>query len=303
MAADPTITQTDVPPSLQPYTSAALTNLANLTNPYNVPYFGLSGYGQATGRSPFTGFNPLQMQAAQGAATLGPSEQTAQASDIAAGAANQAAGAGANYFGMTSNPMAVGAFMSPYMQNVVDTQKQQAIQDYGRGIPSMIAGGIRAGARGGTREALMQSEAQRNLQNQLQGIQSTGLQNAYSDALKNMQYGSTLGLQGAQAAGSAANILGNLGQNQFDQYRQAALLQNQLGGGIQDYANKIGLAQYQDWQNQMNYPLTAVQTMLGGLRQIPVGQSQFAAPTSTWNQIGGALGGLGSLYSAIFGNS
>lgn len=306
MAADPTVQQfvAGVPSLLQPYAQAALTNLANLTNPNVTPYYGMSAYGQATGLSPFTGFNPLQMQAAQGAATLGPTPQVAQASDIAANVAGQAAGAGTNYYGMVQNPAMVSSFMSPYMQNVVDVQKQQAISDYGRTLPTLGSNAARVGGLGGTRSALLQSEAQRNLGNQLQGIQATGLQNAYQNALQNIQTGAGLGLQGLGLAGSTAGTLGNLGMSDFYQRQQAATLQNQLGSAIQDYANKVGLSKYQDWQSQMGYPLTSVQNLLAGIRQIPIAQGYQteAAPTSTLSQLGGALGGLGQLYDAIFGN-
>jgi hypothetical protein len=41
----------------------------------------------------------------------------------------QAAGMGSMYEQMATNPMAMQAYMSPYMQNVVEIQKQQAIED------------------------------------------------------------------------------------------------------------------------------------------------------------------------------
>lgn len=296
-------TNAGIPSVLQPYVQSGLSNLANLTNPNITPYYGMQSFGQVTGTSPFEAFNPLQQQAAYNAATLGPTQQVAQASDIAANAANQAQGAGANYFGMVQNPATVNAFMSPYMQNVVDTQKQQAISDYGRQLPTLGANAARVGGLGGTRSALLQSEAQRNLGNQLQGIQATGTQNAYQNALQNMQYGSNLGLQGTGLAGTLASTLGNLGMSDFYQRQQAATTQNQIGSGIQDYANKVGLAKYQDWQNQMNYPLTATQNLLAGIQRIPVagGTTTTSTPSNTGANIGAAALGLGSLYGALFG--
>ena len=46
-------------------------------------------------------------------------------------------------------------YMSPYMQDVVEFQKEQAIKDYSRNLPGLQAAGVRSGARGGTREALL----------------------------------------------------------------------------------------------------------------------------------------------------
>ena len=73
-------------------------------------------------------------------------------------------------------------YMSPYQQNVTDFQKQEAIKDYGRQLPGQNAQASSAGAFGGTRHALVAAEGQRNLQNQLGGIQAAGSQNAYQNA-------------------------------------------------------------------------------------------------------------------------
>jgi len=73
-------------------------------------------------------------------------------------------------------------YMSPYMENVVEQQKRGAIQDYRRQLPGIGAAAARVGGRGGTREALLQSEANRNLQGQLQGIEATGRQGAFQQA-------------------------------------------------------------------------------------------------------------------------
>jgi len=89
--------------------------------------------------------------------------------------------------------------MSPYMQNVVDFQKDQAIRDYGIAQQGRNAQAVRAGAFGGSRQAVAEGEANRALMNQLGGIQATGTQQAFADAQKQMQFGSTLGLQGLQA--------------------------------------------------------------------------------------------------------
>jgi hypothetical protein len=73
-------------------------------------------------------------------------------------------------------------YMSPYQQNVTDFQKQEAVKDYSRALPGMGAQASGAGAFGGTRHALVAAEGQRNLQNQLGGIQAAGSQNAYQNA-------------------------------------------------------------------------------------------------------------------------
>ena len=107
-------------------------------------------------------------------------------------------GAGQQYAQQATNPNATQAYMSPYMQNVVDYQKSQALRDYQMANPMRKAQATAAGAFGGTRQALVDAEAQRNLNSQLQGIEATGAQNAFTTAQQQQQFGANLGLQGQQ---------------------------------------------------------------------------------------------------------
>ena len=58
-------------------------------------------------------------------------------------AAQQGFGAGAQYAGMATDPNAVSSYMSPYMQNAVDVQKQEAIRDYQKTMPMLGAQAVR----------------------------------------------------------------------------------------------------------------------------------------------------------------
>lgn len=80
------------------------------------------------------------------------------------------------------NREAAQRYMSPYIQDVIEQQKQGAVRDYARSLPTLGAATARAGGLGGTRGALLQAEGQRNLFDRLSGIQTQGLQNAYQQA-------------------------------------------------------------------------------------------------------------------------
>jgi hypothetical protein len=110
----------------------------------------------------------------------------------------QASGAGQNFMQMATSPGSQQAFMSPYMQNVVDYQKEQAMRDYGMASQGRNAQAVKSGAFGGSRQAVYEGEANRALMNQLSGIQATGTQKAFEDAQRQMQFGSQIGLQGLQ---------------------------------------------------------------------------------------------------------
>lgn len=289
-----------IPPMLQPYVNSMLTNASNLTNPNTNPYAGLGGYYAATGQTPFAQFNPLQTQAATESAGLGPSSYLGQGANLASMAGINSINAGSNYMGMASNPYAVSSFMSPYMQNVVDTQKRQAVQDYSRQIPGMQYQGIRAGARGGTREALLQAENNRNLQNQLQGIQATGTQQAYQGAQDIMNRGAQYGLQGYGQGIQAAGAMGNLGQAQFGQNLQAIQQRQAMGKDIYGTESDVAKARFADWQAGQNDPLAKLGIFSNMLRNVPVagGTTTTTTPgSSTAGDIAGIASGLAALYN------
>lgn len=192
-------------------------------------------------------------------------------------------GAGQRFEQMATDPGAQQAFMSPYMQNVVDFQKQQAVRDYGIASQGRNAQAVRAGAFGGSRQAVAEGEANRALMNQLGGIQATGTQQAFQDAQKQMQFGADLGLrglgagyqglglgiQGAQAGMQGAGLgmqgaqtgLQGVGAQQagFAGANQAAGTLGQLGSqqlaaqqGILDTQSRFGAQQQQLEQQKVN---------------------------------------------------
>jgi len=117
---------------------------------------------------------------------------------------------------------AMQAYMSPYMQGVVERQKQAAVRDYARQLPGLSAAATRVGARGGTREALLESEARRGLSEQLGSIEATGLQRAYEQSAAQFERDRAAQMQ-AQLANQAAI------QDVARQNLQAAMGIQQLG--------------------------------------------------------------------------
>jgi hypothetical protein len=244
----------------------------------------------------------MQQQAFENVGNLGVAGQVGAGSQLAGMAGLGSLGAGANYATQATDPNAVAAYMSPYMQNAVDYQKQQAIMDYGRQLPGIGASAARQGAFGGSRHAIVESEAQRNLQNQLAGIQAQGTQNAFQNAQQAQQFGANLGLQGYGQAGQLAGTLGQLGQTQYGQQLGIASAQQQAGSQQQALQQQQLSQQYQDFLNQQNYPYKQLGFMSDILRGMPLtqqAQSVYQAPPSTMGQIAGLGLGLGSLYGAL----
>jgi hypothetical protein len=117
-------------------------------------------------------------------------------------------GAGGQYAQQATDPRAIQQYMSPYMQNVVDTQKMAAVRDYEKAMPSLAAQASRQGAFGGSRSAIERAEAQRTLFGRLGEIQAQGTQQAFDKAQQAQQFGANLGLQGLSGASQTAGMLG-----------------------------------------------------------------------------------------------
>ena len=334
----PSYTETatsNVPEWARKYAQDILGFGAALTYPKFDPATGklVSGFQPYQGEL-VAGLSPLQEQAMGDLSRMQVSPQTAQATGFTGLAALQAQNLARynplqqqQYFQSAfDQPGGLDRYMSPYMQGVVEQQKQQAVQDYARQIPGLQAQGIRAGARGGTREALLQSEAQRGLQQQLQNIQATGLQNAYQQASQqamqdaatraqyglagtqlgeqSRQFGAGLGLQGLQQQLAAAGQLGQLGQQQYGQ--QAGILQAQLGAGAQQQALKQQMlgSQYQRFIDEMQYPYKQLEFMSNLIRGIPSTDKTtevYKQPPSTLGMLAGTTGGLGGLFGSLGG--
>jgi hypothetical protein len=258
---------------------SALTDISK--NPY-----------QQYGGERIAGFQPLQQRTFETAEQMQPSQQLGLGSDLASAAGigalgtNYQAGQFSNQFqdpgqyqpGQFSMTQAQGPslqnyqmgpaervrsqnfdspsaqqYMNPYTQNVVDYQKSQALRDFQIAQPMRNAQAVQQGAFGGSRSAIVDAEAQRSLNSQLQGIEATGQQAAFQNAQQqfnadqarrlqaqqaNQQAGLTVGGQnlganlGVQQLGAGQNLQAQLANQQaFQQAQSAAEQSRQYGAG------------------------------------------------------------------------
>ena len=288
--SQPTSTsQTTIPEYAKPYAEKALGKAEALTES---PYQAYGGQRMATA-------TPEQQAVRQNVAAMQQPGQFAAGTGLAAAGGLGALGAGQQYMNMATDPGAQQAFMSPYMQNVVDLQKQEAIRDAQKGQLAQNLGAARQGTYGGARQLLAGTERERNLQQNLANIQATGAQKAYEQAMQGMQFGTTAGLQGAQAATQAGATLGQLGIGQQQAGIDLAKAQEAFGGMTQAEQQKALDLQYQDFLQQQQYPykqLGFMSDILRGSANLAAtgGKTVYEAPPSVASQIGGlGLAGLG----------
>ena len=295
------VTQTNYgfAPEVAPYAQNMLGQAAALTDTEMNPYMQYQGERVAQ-------FSPLQNQSYENAALMQSQPQLQDATAMAG-----QAGLGALNTGYTYNPFQTKAFnspgmaesyMSPYMQNVVKVQQDEAIRQKQIADQGLQAQATKSGAFGGSRDAIMRSEADRNLATQLGSIQATGLQNAYqqgmgqfnteqgaTQAAANLnaqqgQFGAGLGLQGLQTALTSANTLGTLGNQQYQQNMGVNALQNQYGLQQQAQVQQDLTNKYQDYLNYQNAPYKQLGFMSDIVRGAPLtqtGSSVYTAPPST----------------------
>lgn len=278
--------------------------------PY-VPYGATVGPGgeitntaQEQAQAAVAGFSPMQEQAFRQVANMqvpgqyGIGSQFTGAGGMgAANIAQQAAGIGQGYYGMATNPFAQQAFMSPYMQNVVDVQKQEAIRDYGKMVPGMQAQATRQGAFGGSRSAIEAAEARRNLGTQLGQIQAQGSQKAFEAGQQAQQFGANLGLQGygtaLQGTGQligAGKTLADIGGAQLQAQQGIIGLQTQAGAQQQALEQQRVNQAIQNYAMQQQYPQMQLSLMSSLLRGLPLQQGttqMYQAPPSAVSQIAG----------------
>jgi len=264
----------------------------------------------------FAGFSPLQQQAQRSAYGLQEPGQIGMGTAITGagglgslGLAQQAAGAGQQYAQMATSPEAQQAYMSPYMQNVVDYQKAQALRDYQIGAPMRARAAVGAGAFGGSRQAIESAEAQRNLMSQLQGIEASGRQQAFQQAQQAQQFGAGLGLQGLQAglggygqAVGAGTALGGLGTQQLAAQQGIIGTQAQMGAQQQALEQaKINQA-IQDYATAQQYPYMQLGILNAMLRGLPLQQTTtqtYQAAPNIISQIAGAGTSAAGLYGLM----
>ena len=293
--AQQTVTQTSIPEYARPYVESMLGKSEALTDINQNPY-------QAYGGQRIAGFNPVQEKAFQNVQNMQTASQIGAGTALAGTAGLGAIGAGADYRAMATSPQAQAAYMSPYMQNVVDVQKNEALRDAQMRNVGANLGAARQGTYGGARQLLGEQERNRNLQQQMANIQATGTQNAFQAAQQAQQFGTTAGLQGYNQAAQAGATLGQLGQTQFGQQQAINAAQQQVGAIQQAQAQQgLDLA-YQDFLKQRNYPYQQLAFMSDMTRGIPLSQSAqqiYTAPPSAVSQ----LGGLGMSALGIYGMS
>lgn len=295
-------------------------------------------------------FSPLQQQAMIGLGSYVQPQQGSAASQIAGDVAGRSAASG-YYSPLVAERFQLGrpqqvysdsftapgvsqAYMSPYMQNVVDIQQREARRASEIARNQQQAQAVGAGAFGGSRQAIVEAERQRNLSQQLGDIQAQGLQQAYGAgmgqfnaeqqaylaaqqanqqanlqaAIQNLQsqqqaqqlqeqsrqFGAGLGIQGYGQTLQAAQLLGQQGAQEFQQDMAALQAKMQAGGMDQQQQQAVINQAIQNYATQQQYPLMQLGVLSNMLRGLPMQAATTQMYQAPLSPISQAAGAIGT---------
>jgi hypothetical protein len=265
--------------------------------------------GQITGFQPYkpfegetvAGFTPMQSGAMRGIQNYQLPGQTGEASQMTGYAGLGSMGAGQNYQQMATDPGAMQAYMSPYMENALQPQLREAARQSAIQGQQNQAQAVQQGAFGGSRSAMVEAERQRNLGQLQEDIYGKGMQNAFQQAQQAQQFGADLGLRGYGQGLQAAGQLGALGQQQYGQEMGLLGQQMEVGGKQQAYEQARLNQIIQDYATQQQYPFIQLGTLSNMMRGLPMQASttqMYQAQPSLLQQGIGLAGAGANLYQA-----
>lgn len=307
-----TVTNSNLPEYARPYFENLMGRAEGVSNEGYVAYPGqrVAGFSQDTA----TGWQGARSGIDR------PQQLYGQAEGIVQGlnpAIQQLQGFDPNSFqGGEFDNAAAQKYMSPYISNVLDYQKMRASQDFNEQQAGRNAAAVNAGAFGGSRQAVADMIAQRSLNDQLQGIDATGMQAAYTNAQgmfgqdraarmqaelaseQARQAGASINAQGVNLGMQQAQGLGSLGQLRYQTAQDWAGRMQQQGAQQEAKQQQYLDTGYQDFLNQRDYDRQNVAFMSGILRGIPVSAQsetlQYQNPNQMSQLLGLGIGGLGA---------
>ena len=209
----------------------------------------------------------------------------------------------------------VEQYMSPYMQNVVDVQKREAMRDARQAQLAQDLGAARQGTYGGSRQLLATLGRERQLGQQLGDIQARGLQAAYEQAgtqferdraaqmeAQRQNLASQISTQQLRTTTDLQVAMANLSNDQQARVQNMAA-ENQMRGMNAEQALRAALANQQaDTALRGQNLQGAMQTQQLGLEAQRLGEQsrQFGAQhglaaLGQAGQFGQTLGNLGQL--------
>lgn len=206
-------------------------------------------------------------------------------------------------------------YMNPYLEQVLEPQRREMQRQADIARTQMQSRMAQAGAYGGSRQAIMEAEAQRNLQQGLSDITGKGYSAAYEDAARRLQeqnarnieaakfgessrqFGTTAGLDALSRQIQAAQAQAGAGAQEA-QYGLANLQQQLAAGTTQRDIEQQGLtADYNQYLRELQYPQQMLEFQRNMLTGIPI--STYTTQTPGASAFQSAAGGASTVLQLL----
>lgn len=183
---------------------------------------------------------------------------------------------GAPMGGQPTAPTGIaGQYMNPYLQNVLSPQMDELRRQSQMNLQPNMAKLTQAGGYGGGRQAIMESEANRNLLQEQNKTIGQGYSNAYDKGLQQF----------------------NVEQGQA---KTLAELMSEQGGQQRGIEQQGISADYNEFLAQRDYPKTMLQFQQSMLQGLPISTvSNQPAQMSGLGSLNATVGGLGNLSEGL----
>ena len=185
---------------------------------------------------------------------------------------NGATGGGTTGGGAPNNLGIASQYMNPYLQSVLQPQLEELRRQSQINMQPNLAKLTQAGGLGGGRQAIMESEANRNLLQQQNQAIGTGYSNAFDKAMG--QFNTEQG-----QAKTLADLMGTAGAQQR---------------GIEQEGIT---ADYNEFLTQRDYPQKQVQFLQSMLQGLPISTVSNIPQAQTGSQQ--AVGGMTTIYQML----
>jgi hypothetical protein len=219
--------------------------------------------------------------------TAGPSDlqqqQFAGASNIA-----QTGLAPTQYTKGTFDTAAANKYMNPYLSAALDPVLAEQRRQSQINLQPNMAKLTQAGGFGGGRQAIMESEANRNLQTQQNQTLTQGYADAYNKAMQQYNADMNRGLSTEQAQQAANEASANFGLKSLDALGQAGKTQRDIEAeGIA--ADRKQFEEQRDWDMKM---AQYKQGLFSGMPVATQTNTQNTNPLTDWLQTGNTISEL-----------
>ena len=181
-------------------------------------------------------------------------------------------------------------YMNPYLNAALQPQIDEARRQAEIQRVADASRLTNAGAYGGSRQAIMESEGNRNLLQNLAGITGSGYATAYDKAMGQFNTEQGRGME----AQTAANT-----------YGLAALTKQAELGGVERSIEQAGIdADRLQFEEERDFPYKQVQYMQSLLQGLPIAAQSYSymQPSQLSSTLSGA-GGIMDLYDKLFPGS